>query len=368
MQKPIIWMLSGMLAGSVLTSAATVGAEPLQVALSQVKLMVNGSDKTPSGGTYWNGAAQVPLAFNYEGTTYMPIRYISESLGKPVEWDGSANTIWVGEHPSDSVPQVAMGASVNPVPGLPVSYIPLKSALYDAGETNIMKVSIAVKNDGIEPFSFGPFQSQFVGSDGTKYTGSLYQPQGSPTQVDPKSTQILEYYTTLPKSITASDVALHLSKINFGSYPAQYKDWAVIPLQNKKPDAPTYPWYQTGTFDFRPYQLEIGNISSWSYKASTTTQIYKLHVKTTKDTDWLTFPNSRELTFEVIDGYGQSVAQARYAVGSSSNPSVPVMGEGDQYLTFTNIDWSRYYNYGTKIAVYETFAQGKRLLGQFAIN
>ncbi|WP_052130055.1 stalk domain-containing protein [Ureibacillus sinduriensis] len=35
--------------------------------------------------------------FTYEGTTYVPLRYISESLGYPVEWEKQTSTIHIGE-------------------------------------------------------------------------------------------------------------------------------------------------------------------------------------------------------------------------------------------------------------------------------
>ncbi|WP_181592869.1 NPCBM/NEW2 domain-containing protein [Paenibacillus sp. YN15] len=35
--------------------------------------------------------------FIYNGTTYVPIRFVSEALGKKVEWDGDNDTIWIGK-------------------------------------------------------------------------------------------------------------------------------------------------------------------------------------------------------------------------------------------------------------------------------
>lgn len=39
--------------------------------------------------------------FAYNGTTYLPIRAISEALGQPVQWDGSTRSVYVGKHSSD---------------------------------------------------------------------------------------------------------------------------------------------------------------------------------------------------------------------------------------------------------------------------
>lgn len=40
-------------------------------------------------------------AFIYNGTTYLPVRAVSEALGKPVQWDGKTRSVYVGRHSSD---------------------------------------------------------------------------------------------------------------------------------------------------------------------------------------------------------------------------------------------------------------------------
>jgi hypothetical protein len=39
--------------------------------------------------------------FIYNGTTYLPVRAVSEALGKPVAWDGSTYSVYIGKHSSD---------------------------------------------------------------------------------------------------------------------------------------------------------------------------------------------------------------------------------------------------------------------------
>lgn len=41
------------------------------------------------------------MVFTYNGTTYLPVRAISEALGKPVQWDGKTQSVYVGKHNSD---------------------------------------------------------------------------------------------------------------------------------------------------------------------------------------------------------------------------------------------------------------------------
>lgn len=37
-------------------------------------------------------------AFIYNGTTYLPVRAISEAVGKGVQWDGKTRTVYLGKH------------------------------------------------------------------------------------------------------------------------------------------------------------------------------------------------------------------------------------------------------------------------------
>lgn len=40
--------------------------------------------------------------FIYDGTTYLPVRKISEALDKPVAWDGKTKSVYIGKHESSS--------------------------------------------------------------------------------------------------------------------------------------------------------------------------------------------------------------------------------------------------------------------------
>jgi hypothetical protein len=47
-----------------------------------------------------DGVSKKPLVnegFIHNGTAYVPLRFISEALGKEVSWDGENNTIWIGK-------------------------------------------------------------------------------------------------------------------------------------------------------------------------------------------------------------------------------------------------------------------------------
>lgn len=70
-------------------------AQQLKVYFNNIKVVVDGSPA--SLGKDSAGKANEP--FIYNGTTYLPIRAVSEALGKDVSWDGKTSTVYVGEKP-----------------------------------------------------------------------------------------------------------------------------------------------------------------------------------------------------------------------------------------------------------------------------
>lgn len=39
--------------------------------------------------------------FSYNGTTYLPVRAVSEALNIPIQWDGSTQSVYLGKHTGD---------------------------------------------------------------------------------------------------------------------------------------------------------------------------------------------------------------------------------------------------------------------------
>lgn len=103
MKKKILLLLVALfLIGS--TSMADTIMKEIRVALPQISFYFDGvKDFAHSVGTYFNGKKEVPLAFNFEGTTYVPLRYIGEKLGKEVGYDPRSGSIWIGEKPKSIV-------------------------------------------------------------------------------------------------------------------------------------------------------------------------------------------------------------------------------------------------------------------------
>ena len=65
----------------------------IEVSYNNITLVIDGRVVTPKDV---NGNIVEP--FIYNGTTYLPVRAVSEALGKRVEWDPATQTVYVGEN------------------------------------------------------------------------------------------------------------------------------------------------------------------------------------------------------------------------------------------------------------------------------
>ncbi|MCM3274189.1 NPCBM/NEW2 domain-containing protein [Paenibacillus elgii] len=86
----------GAVIGSIVTLAFTssvtfAAGTQIEVYFKNIKFMIDGVEKQPKEGK----------GFIYDGTTYVPLRFAGESLGKSVEWDGENETIWIGKKEGD---------------------------------------------------------------------------------------------------------------------------------------------------------------------------------------------------------------------------------------------------------------------------
>lgn len=56
-----------------------------------------------------NGVSNMPSnkPFIYNGSTYVPLRYISENLGETVSWDRATRTVYIGEGKESTITSIA---------------------------------------------------------------------------------------------------------------------------------------------------------------------------------------------------------------------------------------------------------------------
>jgi hypothetical protein len=75
------------------TAAYAANSTQIKVYFEDLRYMFDGVEKNPTGAK----------GFIYEGTTYVPLRFVSEALGKEVTWQEEAKTIHVGQVPLPSM-------------------------------------------------------------------------------------------------------------------------------------------------------------------------------------------------------------------------------------------------------------------------
>ena len=75
--------------------AANTVTKTIYATYRGIRIMVDGTVITPKDS---KGNPVEPFISN--GTTYVPLRAVSEALGKQVTWDGDANMIYIGEKPA----------------------------------------------------------------------------------------------------------------------------------------------------------------------------------------------------------------------------------------------------------------------------
>ena len=86
---------------------AASGTRTLEVTYKDIKLVIDGQEIVPK-----DAAGNVVEPFQANGTTYLPVRAIGEALGKEVSWDGSTNTVYVGQAAAAALPYQVNGADL----------------------------------------------------------------------------------------------------------------------------------------------------------------------------------------------------------------------------------------------------------------
>lgn len=85
-------LTTGLILGGVLFSGVSyaTSATSIDVYFQPLKYFFDGVEKK---------APAEQQGFIYQGTTYVPLRFVSESLGKEVGYDGATTSIYVGKQP-----------------------------------------------------------------------------------------------------------------------------------------------------------------------------------------------------------------------------------------------------------------------------
>ncbi|KUP23109.1 stalk domain-containing protein [Paenibacillus sp. DMB5] len=89
--------IAGVLVGATLfggTAVFAANTAKIDVVVQNLKYYFDGVEKKPDADKQ---------GFIYKGTTYVPLRFVSESLGEDVSWDGKTSSIYVGKQGNGTI-------------------------------------------------------------------------------------------------------------------------------------------------------------------------------------------------------------------------------------------------------------------------
>ena len=95
MKKRLQGLIAGVLIGATLTSGVVFAkqiSETAELFYNNIKIYIDGGEIVPKDA---NGNVVEPFTMN--GTTYLPVRAISNAFGKDVEWDGATQSVYIGK-------------------------------------------------------------------------------------------------------------------------------------------------------------------------------------------------------------------------------------------------------------------------------
>ena len=98
MKKEIKGFITGVIISTLLSTMvfATPIEDTITAFYNDIKVYVDGSLIKPK-----DADGNIVEPFIYDGTTYLPLRAISQALGKEVDWDSKNNIVYIGKKPND---------------------------------------------------------------------------------------------------------------------------------------------------------------------------------------------------------------------------------------------------------------------------
>lgn len=99
-KKPVIVLVILAIVVVLSASAFAASAGKNILVYPGISIYINDTKLNPTDA---NGKSVE--VFTYNGTTYLPVRAISEALGQQVQWDGSTQSVYIGSHSAAQQPQ-----------------------------------------------------------------------------------------------------------------------------------------------------------------------------------------------------------------------------------------------------------------------
>lgn len=150
----------GICAALMFTSIISVSAQNIDVIMSGIKIYWDGEEKTLADA---NGKKVEPMI--YEGTTYVPLRAMSNLMGKEVDWNQADMAVYVGKKPTmRTIPLADMEKNINGY-----SYYQKKCSFYLKNE------QIKITNGCID-YCRGNSITYVLDGKFAKFTGKMVMP------------------------------------------------------------------------------------------------------------------------------------------------------------------------------------------------
>jgi len=102
MKKDLKGFALGFIMACLMITPIIAFADTIQVSLNTVNINLNGTQVAVKGQAYTlaNGMT-IPYSLNYNGTVYLPIRKVSELVGKEIKYDGPSSTISISDEKTE---------------------------------------------------------------------------------------------------------------------------------------------------------------------------------------------------------------------------------------------------------------------------
>lgn len=136
-------ILAAILTCAILVTPASTFADMIDVAVNPVKIFVNGSDINKEN-------------FILDGTTYVPIRAVSESLGADVQYDGINNSVYINGYTNPKCSNSTL-LCISLSGYLTTNNVALLRYCYDLEDTalEIVEHYLTMPSDGHDPYLEG---------------------------------------------------------------------------------------------------------------------------------------------------------------------------------------------------------------------
>lgn len=106
MRKHFTGFIVGFIFACLLVVPTTALADNIQVHFNTANISVDGKTSVKQGENYQlSNGSTVPFSINYKGTTYIPIRKISELLGISINYDSASKTVQIVSNSNNTSPQ-----------------------------------------------------------------------------------------------------------------------------------------------------------------------------------------------------------------------------------------------------------------------